>query len=498
MSILGRLFAIAIRLSVLALLVGAGLALATQYYFQEPFHVTWVRLLKPEYVWQRSKFPSLQPILAYTADPVFSRQDPRDRFAASDPEIPPPRPETWTSASVGPIAQTVVPAGTHFVRASTPKEVASAIAKAVPGTVITLVPGTYDFIGHSIEIAPSGTADAPIVLRADSLGAATMRFDLLEGLHVRGAHWTFENLVIDGVCRSDSRCEHAFHVVGKAIGTQIRNNWVTNFNAAVKVNGSPAGYPDEGLIAHNVFANDRPRRTGNPVTVLDIVAVSGWVVKNNFIADFAKLGDNRTSYGAFFKGGGSDNVFEANLVRCEWRHRGGTRIGLSFGGGGTTPAACRDRQCEPEHTGGIMRSNIVTGCPNDVGIYLNSSAATVLHNNLVLNSRGIDVRFPRSDAQLFNNVIDGRILDRDGGRTEERNNVTSFVGAVFNEKVSADVFSAPESGDLRLTDPDSILDAGVSVPKGTQDFCGAPFRDGSRSIGPFQYGPAMTCSPTLP
>ena len=321
--IIGRILRLTL-IGLLATLLGlTGLALYTQYVFQESFYTTWSRLLRPQIAWQKGKYPSARPLFDLAAD---------GRGGASP--------------------------GADEVSVATPRELTAAIEKAAPGTVITVLSGLYRFDGHSIDIRPAGTPDNPIVLRATRLGAATFHFNLLEGLHVQGAYWRFENLLIEGVCASDSRCEHAFHVVGGAAGVVIRNNWVANFNSPVKVNGSPRGYPDNGSILRNAFVNDRPRQTDNPVTFLDIVAANGWVVDGNFIADFAKALGNRVSYGAFFKGAGADNIFERNLVRCEWRHRGGIRIGLSFGGGGTTGEGCRSGSCSPEHTGGILRSNI--------------------------------------------------------------------------------------------------------------------------------------------
>src|SRR3546814_4894238 len=86
-------------------------------------------------------------------------------------------------------------------------------------------------------------------------------------------------------------------------------------------------------------------------------SASRWTVRKNLIADFAKAGGDGVSYGAFFKGAGEGNVFEQNVVRCEWRHHGGIRIGFSFGGGGTAQRFCRNNSCTNEHYDGVARSN---------------------------------------------------------------------------------------------------------------------------------------------
>jgi hypothetical protein len=49
------------RLIVLGVLTVVGLALFTQYAFQEPIMVTWSRYAKPQIEWQKGKYPSASP-----------------------------------------------------------------------------------------------------------------------------------------------------------------------------------------------------------------------------------------------------------------------------------------------------------------------------------------------------------------------------------------------------------------------------------------------------
>lgn len=488
------------RLFVLGLLVVGGLALYTQYAFQEPFYDTWSRMLRPQIAWQREQRPSLDPVLN-VIEPLLSKKAPRDHFGVVPGNPPVARPSNWKSTVVGPRRtegrEDAYPAN-RTVLVGSAAELTNAIGKATPGTVITLTAGDYSFSGHSIEIRESGTPDRPIIVRGLSLGAAKLHFNMLEGFHVQGSNWIFENLQIDGTCSRDKKCEHAFHVTGPATGIVIRNNWVSNFNAPVKVNGTPKGFPDRGTILNNAFVNDRPRETDRPVTLLDIVGVRNWDVEGNFIADFAKAEGNHTSYGVFFKGDGSDNIFERNLIRCEWRLRGGTRIGFSFGGGGTGLSFCRDGKCRVEHTRGIMRSNVVMNCPNDVGVYLNKSKDTLIYNNLIIKTRGIDVRYDGSSAKIFNNVIDGRILARQGGTYTEQHNAISTWDAVLDRDISDSLFAAPQIGDLRATAPDRLVGMGEPLAEPARDFCGLPYPRGSAPIGPFQYGPNIGCQPLMP
>lgn len=487
-----RSFAITV-VGVLILAVPAG-AMLLHYLFQQPARQVLSRELKPEIEYQKGVRPSLKPLLA-AADLLLQDGDPASGFAmAAEADIP--APGDWT-AFVGPSAN-LQAEGPATVEVGDEAAFLDAVAKAEPGAVIRLRPGDYRFSGRSIALRRPGLEDRPITVQAARLGRVRLYFDLLEGFHLQAPYWRFENLVIEGACDRDSRCEHAFHIVGGAEGAVIRNNWIKNFNAAIKVNATPAGVPDGGSIIGNAFFNDRPRQTDHPVTTLDIVAASHWRVAGNVIADFAKAGGDRISYGAFFKGNGADNLFEGNLLRCEWRHRGGVRIGFSLGGGGTGDRYCAGGSCPQEQQRGIMRNNIVMNCPNDVGVYVNAAAATAIYNNAIIATRGIDVRFPQSDAVIVNNVIDGRILTRDGGRVLASDNVDSAISAALLERVSDSIYRNAAAGDFRLRDPGAIRGQGRPMTRPGPDICGREPESGRPDIGPIQYRPGMTCRPVLP
>src|SRR5690606_22946082 len=130
----------------------------------------------------------------------------------------------------------------------------------------------------------------------------------VEGFKVSGANWVFENLTLRGVCADDSSCEHAWHIVGGADNTIIRNNVAVNFNAQIKANGEgdPRVWPDDVLVEYNEFYDEAPRNTSNPVTKIDVVGGRRWIIRGNYIHDFAKGGGNNLSYAAFLKGNSRD------------------------------------------------------------------------------------------------------------------------------------------------------------------------------------------------
>lgn len=268
-------------------------------------------------------------------------------------------------------------------------------------------------------------------MRADAPGTVYLSFEQVEGVLVDKAHWLFENLQIEGACARDDACEHAFHVVGEGRHVVIRNNQIRNFNAPVKVNGLGGVWPDHGLLSHNTLANDRPRATAHPVTMLDLVGASHWRVQDNRVSHFVKLGGNRVSYGLFAKGGGEGVRFERNLVVCtpQALSQPGVRVGISFGGGGTNPAACRHGGCQDvEHRFGLAANNIVAHC-NDSGIDLNRAIDILLLHNTLVNTGGIGAR-RGSAARAVANLGDGGTHVREGSSLDTLHETP--LGEVFD------------------------------------------------------------------
>ena len=382
-----------------------------------------------------------------------------------------------------------------IINVSNTKTFLNALKQAKSGQIIKLEAGVYKISKHSIYLKNSGSAMEPISVVAAQPGQVTIELDTQEGFFVDKPFWLFKDLIIKGVCKNDSRCEHAFHIVGNGNHVLIRNNIISDFNSAIKVNGIKSNnefyYPDDGRIEQNSFFNHDIRHTGNSVTVLDIVAVNDWVVSDNFIADFIKEKSNRVSYAAFFKGNGSRNIFERNLVICRLNLKpvGGTQLGVSFGGGGTGKSYCRDQQCDVEHDFGMVRHNIIMNC-NDVGIYLNKSQNSEVYNNMLINTLGIDVRFAQSSAVIANNFLTGRIKNRNGGTSELMNNIVSDLSDI------KDFFEDPMSGVFTLKSREDIIDKGINLQSDELDFCRKTMGPDKVDIGAFEFASnGNTCNP---
>ncbi len=405
-----------------------------------------------------------------------------------------PVPEIWLEE--GSRSRHVQPQAVRQVPVADTKGLLQAIRSAEPGDVITLAPGTYRIKERTIGVSKAGTAQNPIQVRAQELGEAKIELDSLEGFLINAPFWVFENLDIKGVCSSHSYCEHAFHVVGKGRGFVLRNSRLHEFNAMIKANGLDSrdggrDWPDGALIEGNSFYNSSIRQTRSPVVPVDAVGTNNWTIRENFFADYSKGRGDKISTAAFIKGNSSGGVFENNLVVGEYSHSGGIRLGLSFGGGGTGKNVARDKDVTFEHTDGIMRNNVVM-YTSDVGIYLNKSKNTQVMNNLLFQTMGIDVRFEESTAVLKNNLLNGKIRERDGGTAVAENNLY-LNGGIFKKNFT-DIFKNPWEGDFSLVDTGPVQDKGVPNQHVHFDFCNR-LRDGIPDMGPFEFKNTDSCQP---
>lgn len=354
------------------------------------------------------------------------------------------------------------------------RELPTIMAQAKAGDVITLQPGEYDLGGG--KTGQSGRPDAPIYLRAEQPGTVHIR---LAGLfYVTQPYWIFENLNLQGNCRhSGGPCEHAFHVVGAAEGTVIRNNLLHDFYAHIKVNGLNGRFPNKGLVQFNTLSNG-----GNigfsALAPFDLVGASDWNFSDNLVHHFVKAWSPHASYGVFMKGGGSRGRIERNMVVCTGDgaiSHYGSRVGISMGGGLTEARFCPDKRCLYEHADGLIANNLVMNC-NDFGIDNNTSLRTVAAHNTLFNTYGIDSRGIPSTLYAYGNHLSGHVIRKRGGEIEEKNNDKSLdtTGVM---KQGASVFLGRLQNNRLIPTHPAVKD----------DFCG-------RQRGPESQTGALTIS----
>nr|WP_145544884.1 hypothetical protein [Variovorax boronicumulans] len=364
--------------------------------------------------------------------------------------------------------QSADPQGGRIVPVSSMALLAEAMREARPGTVIEILPGTYS-MRDNLKTGQAGTAQAPIVVRAAKPQSVVLQSSAMEGFIVTQPYWVFENLSIQGQCSADGNCEHAFHVVGPARSTVIRNNRLVDFNAHIKINGYPGTFPDNGLIQYNTLENTRRRDTHLPVTPIDLVAAARWTVADNLIANFIKGDGDAISYGLFMKGASFQGRIERNLLICTRQDisakgakvGSGARVGISLGGGGTGTPYCRDQQCQFEHNEGVVVNNVIAHC-NDAGIDMNRAQNSIVAHNTLINTGWIDVRNTPSSAAIYGNWYEGRVRQREGGWAEEAASQTGSLAAFT---------PAPDALELRWSRAPDMVPTSRAA---TDDFCGRP------------------------
>ncbi|OAN11357.1 hypothetical protein A3K86_20630 [Photobacterium jeanii] len=409
-------------------------------------------------------------------------------------------PKSWPT--VGPdyaTAYAKLPLASNSIFVTNEDQLIKAINKAKPGDEIVVKNGSYYLEQKRINTSLHyPTSAKPIILRAETAGEVRLELTTLEGLLLSRPNWIVTGFKFIGNCQP--HCEHAMHVVADADNLVISHNEFVDFNAAIKVNGVNQDFPDFGTIAYNYFYFTEPSKASSSVTPINLDMGNDWTIKNNIIRDFIKLGGNRVSYGAFIKAGSHNGIMENNLIACNTTNNdyGGYQIGLSLGGGGMKRANRRNKAAyETNHS--VIRNNIIMHC-NDVGVYVNKGKNSIVNNNILYNTRGIDVRFKESDAIVTNNVLSGDIRERDSGIATTSNNQVLEPNFLHGSDKLDGLFKAPAVGDFtpskKLTaesSPYPIAEnlAVSAYSTGLKDFCGNPILEQDQFLGAFKN--ALSC-----
>jgi hypothetical protein len=256
--------------------------------------------------------------------------------------------------------------------------------------------------------------------------------------------------------------------------------------------------PNRGLVEYCEVGDTRGRATSNPVTKLNIDTGDDWIVRGNYLHDAQKLQGDTVSYAAFMKSGGKRGLFERNLVICSKATTGGTRIGLSFGGGGTAPQFCAPAfdagtPCSVEHDGGTMRNNIIVNC-TDVGIYLNRGKDSHILFNTLIATTGVDFRFDTTSGEAVGNLLGSMIRTRDGATMMATGNTMNVATTQFTAW-----YRAPLDGDLMpIGDVSSLIGSAPMRADVTDDYCAAKRPAGTLTMGALEHSVTPTCDTTRP
>jgi len=403
--------------------------------------------------------------------------------------------------------------GGTVVEVSSEDAILLAIASASPGDVITVNPGEYDF-NQRIDVQQDGEDSARIFLRAEQLGTVTFNLSHIENFKVNGAFWVFENIVFLGVCTDNSGCEHAFHLVGDADDTIIRNSEIVNFASHVKLNGEVLGagpaksFPDRAMFIDNFWHNTRYLSHSAPHNILNLDGGQGHIVRGNLFADYSAPSNVPRSASAVYpKASALQILIEQNLIVCERvRTDGETTRGIHLGDG--APATICDGDVDGDGLGdcdengqsqeALVRNNIMMNCNNggsSAGIMVASDRGSRVYHNTVYNTgqrnAGFFVGDPAHSTYWRYNVLENGFNTNyaEGVLDAEDNIAPSFetMNTTFTEAIS---------GDFSLLDGGSLQEQAPTDSEATHDFCGYP-RGATADLGAIEYSTPFSGSPCV-
>jgi hypothetical protein len=384
-------------------------------------------------------------------------------------------------AQSSPSAPPLPDRGLRTVAVSTVAQLQQAVSQLASDTTVVIEPGTYRLTGTlyvrgnlrnvAIRGATDNRDDVVIVGGGMRNPGGSVPFGIWTGGGtIDGV--TIANLTIRDfsahaiILNPATQRPHLYNLRLLDIGDQF-----------VKGNPDSAGNGvNDGLLEHSVieYTTTAPDSYSNGI---DIHGGQNWIVRRNTFRNIVSPpGEALMGPAILFWNRAGNTITEGNvLINCA--------RGISYGLG--------DRPGGNDHTGGIIRNNIVfrnATQPGDVGIHVADSPDTqILNNTVVLSGTypfAIEYRYPGSAGlMIVNNLVDGTVQLRDGAAATVRNNVTRVTAAMFVDIAS---------GDLHLTAAATdAIDAGLTEMNVPDDLDGRPRPQGTAyDVGADEYEPA--------
>jgi hypothetical protein len=187
---------------------------------------------------------------------------------------------------------------------------------------------------------------------------------------------------------------------------------------------------DNGLVEYSVMEFEKTSRD-HYTNAVDIITGSNWIIRDNLFRNIRAPAGQLAGPAILMWGSSKNTIVERNLFL-------NTQRGIAFGLQERTPH---------DHSGGIIRNNIFFRKPGETGdtaIYIADSPITkVLHNTIILNGtypNAIEYRFPDTKGgEIRFNLLDGRIVARDGASGDVGNNITSATSNLFVDPANNDL-----------------------------------------------------------
>ena len=386
----------------------------------------------------------------------------------------------------------LAPADGPTVNVSTESELQDAINGLTSGTTVYLADGTYQ-LTNTLNIrgvtdvairSASGNRDAVII---EGRGMSNPGYGSVP--HTMAVYDASDVVIADLTLRDAYFHLIQIHGENDADGVHLYNLHLIDAGEQF-VKGSTAGnpgpYADDGIVECSLFEyTDRAR--SNYTNAVDVLAGSGWIIRDNVFRRIRAPQGQLAGPAVLMWRNSIDTVVERNLfVECDRA----IALGLS-----TPDSNSRDGETTYDHQGGVVRNNMIyREGPGDIGISVNYARdVEISHNTVILNGTfpwgAIEYRFSSTSADIFNNLTDAPIWQRNGASASQIGNLTS---------ASLSWFVDPASADLHLTGAaTAAIDSVATLASVGDDFDGhfRPVGAGA-DAGADEYASAGTTPPS--
>jgi hypothetical protein len=369
-------------------------------------------------------------------------------------ETLPARSGPSTHDACSPLAQ---PAG-RVVRVGNVSQLQQALLAARPDTTIALLDGTYLMDGLCLVINV-----AHLSIRSDSGNKDAVILDgeykSSEIIQINASNVTIANLTLRRAT------DHLIHVM-PSMASDTSHVLIYNVHGAdsgeqaVKINPTNDRFrTDDGEIAcSHLELTDAGRsqvRDNCYTGGIDAHRSSGWVVRDNLIEGFW-CRSGISEHAVHFWGNSGGTVVERNVLANNAR---GVGFGMTDGGNADpVQKRCPDAPGYVDHFGGIIRNNFIfanskemfdseSGFDNGISLW-QACRPKVMHNTVYSANpsrtySSIEWRFPLTHAEIVNNLVNVKMLEREGARALKSGNTDNADATWFLDAGKGDLHLSP-------------------------------------------------------
>lgn len=345
--------------------------------------------------------------------------------------------------------------GNRIINVDSEKELQSAVRNLMDNSTIVIEPGTYQLT----EVLAITADDVTIRGAQNTCNSVELIGPGMENQRRNGVDNAFWIKAKNTTIANLSVGEFYFHTVQidhAAIAPRIYN--VRLFNSGqqfIKANPAEFGVGvDYGVVEYSIMEyTDAPPVTDHNgsgtgyTNGVDIHAGSRWIIRNNIFRNFSTPdnADHLWNAAVLAWNGASDTITENNTFIDVDR-------AIAYG-------------LEPkghDHSGGIIRNNMIVMTPNlysdyrtniaDAPVVVWDSPGTkVLHNSILTSGNtplAIEARFDSDKVEISNNLADSPVAHRDDHPIITNNNLSSALPSWFMNPAIGNLRLRPEAAEV--------------------------------------------------